>query len=419
YSVPGIVFAHLMGGSISSKVMLLTPAFRNMDMALEEAAEVSGASKLRTMLQVTLPVMLPPMLLVFMLNIVRIFQSFEIEQILGTPIGFFVFSTKIFQFVREFDPPEYGQATALASLTLVLIAGIIPLQRWLLSRRQYTTVTGRIRPGLIDLGKWQPVVFWLIIGLVGLLTVVPILTLVGGSFMTRVGFFQAVPTYTLNHWKEVLVEPVFIRALWTTAIISLSTGLFSPFLFSILAYILVRTRWRGRTVLDSIFWMSAAIPGMLSGLGLLWMFLGTPGLSAIYGTIWALILVVVLQGKLTGTQLFKAIYLQMGSELEESARTFGAGWWYTYFTIWLPLIMPTMILIGILNFVLAAQTTSSIILLASRETITLSILALEAMGGTNANYEQAGIVSLFIVSLTVVVAIVARSFGLKVGLHHQ
>ena len=106
YSVPGIIFAHLMGNAISSQVMLLTPAFRNMDMALEEAARVSGASNLRTMMRVTLPVMIPPMVLVFMLNIVRIFQSFETEQILGTSIGFFVYSTKIFQFVRIFDPPD-------------------------------------------------------------------------------------------------------------------------------------------------------------------------------------------------------------------------------------------------------------------------------------------------------------------------
>ena len=56
YGLPGIVWAHLMGNGISQKVMLLTPAFRNMDLALEEAAAVSGASKLRAMMRVTLPV---------------------------------------------------------------------------------------------------------------------------------------------------------------------------------------------------------------------------------------------------------------------------------------------------------------------------------------------------------------------------
>ena len=58
--------------------------------------------------------------------------------------------------------------------------------------------------------------------------------------------------------------------------------------------------------------MSAAIPGMLSGLGLLWLFLGFGGfdlLLPLYGTIFALLLVVTLQGKLTSTQLIKGVYL--------------------------------------------------------------------------------------------------------------
>ncbi|MXW31393.1 MAG: ABC transporter permease subunit [Chloroflexi bacterium] len=88
YSVPGIIWVHLMGNTISSAVMLLTPAFRNMNLSLEEASRVSGASNLRTMMRVTIPVMIPAITVVFMLNLVRIFQSFETEIILGTPIDF-------------------------------------------------------------------------------------------------------------------------------------------------------------------------------------------------------------------------------------------------------------------------------------------------------------------------------------------
>ena len=67
FSVPGLVWAHLMANGISVKVMLLTPAFRNMDSALEEAGRVSGASTIRTMLRVTLPLMAAPMTLVMAL----------------------------------------------------------------------------------------------------------------------------------------------------------------------------------------------------------------------------------------------------------------------------------------------------------------------------------------------------------------
>src|ERR1043166_3996260 len=188
FSVAGIVWANLMGHGIAIKVMLLTPAFRNMDATMEEAARVGGASNLRTLFKVTLPLMISPMILVFALQLLRVFQSFETEYLLGMPFGFYVYSTKIFALIR--DPvPNYGEATVLASVTLLMIAIIIPLQRWILERRRYTTISGSFRPGLIDLGRWNTVTFGLIAFLLLLLTAGPLLVLVLGSFMTRIGYF--------------------------------------------------------------------------------------------------------------------------------------------------------------------------------------------------------------------------------------
>lgn len=420
YSVEGIVFAHLMANALSQKVMLLTPAFRNMNVTLEEAGRISGAGSIKTMMRITLPVMVPPMVVVFMLNLIRMFNSFEIEQILGTPIRFYVYSTQIFNLVRHTEPPAYGQATALASLTLIIILLVIPLQRWLLNRRQYTTISGNFKPGLTHLGILQPIAFSLTLFIVALLTIVPVLTLLGGSFMTRAGFFQATPTYTLAHWQTVLSDPIFFRALQTTVIISTATAVISPLIFSMVAYVLVRRKWPGNATLDSIFWFSAGIPGMLSGLGLLWMILGTPGFNWLFGTIWILIIVSILQGKLTSIQMFKSAFLQMGQDLEEAARTSGASWLYAYWRIWLPLIAPTLVLMGILNFVLAAGATSSVILLASRDTVTLSILALEYMtSATGSSREVAGIISLFVVAMTAGLALIARWFGFQVGVRNK
>lgn len=417
YSVPGIVFAHLMANQISQGVMLLTPAFRNMNIALEEASRTSGASNLRTMIRVTLPLMLPPILVVFMLKMSRMMQSFEIEQILGTPINFYIYSTKIYNFMHYYEPPQYGTAAALASITLVVVAFIIVMQRWLLGGRQYTTVTGQFKPGVIDLGWIQKLLFALIVLLAAMLTVVPILTLLGGSFMTRVGFFEATPLFTTQHWYLVLSDRGFMRALITTLVLALGTSIVSPLIFSVVAYVLVRTKWPGRGLLDTIFWLSAAVPGILAGLGILVMFLETPFLSAIYGTVYALALVMILQGKLTSTQLVKGVLMQLGSDLEEAARISGAGWLYTYFRIWLPLIRPTLLVLGVYHFVLAANTTSSIILLATRDTLTLSIMTLEMMTNEQGRQlESAGIISLIIVAMTVGVALVARGFGFQVGI---
>jgi iron(III) transport system permease protein len=63
--------------------------------------------------------------------------------------------------------------------------------------------------------------------------------------------------------------------------------------------------------------------------------------------------------------------------------------------------------------------TSHIVLLATRDTITLSLLALEFASGGTAQREEAGIIGLIIVLMTVGVALVARSFGSRVGVRHE
>ena len=189
FSVGGIVWVHLMGNGIALKVMLLTPAFRNMDVSLEEAARVGGSSSIRTMLRVTLPLMAAPITLVFALQLVKIFQSFETELLLGAPWGFYVYSTLIYDLVRNMEPPHYGEAAVLASLTLLIIAMVIPFQQWMLSRKKYTTITGTYKAGLIDLGSWKWIVFALLAALHFVLTVIQLASLVVGSFMTPLGLF--------------------------------------------------------------------------------------------------------------------------------------------------------------------------------------------------------------------------------------
>jgi iron(III) transport system permease protein len=416
FSVPGIVWANLMGHGIAIKVMLLTPAFRNMDSTLEEAARVGGAGNFRTLTRVTLPLMIAPMALVFALQLLRAFTSFETEYLLGLPFGFYVYSTKIFSLVRD-EIPNYGEATVLASITLLIIGLIIPVQRWILERRRYTTITGSFRPGLIDLGRWNYLAFGVIALLLMLLTVGPIVVLVLGSFMTRIGYF--VLGFTLDHWKLVLHDPVFLNALRTTLVLSTTAAVGSPLLFSMIAYILVRTRLPGRGLLDLIVWGSGAIPGILSGLGLLWVFLGTPGLQFLFGTVWALILVVILQGNTTGVNVMKGVFVQVGADMEEAARVSGAGWIRTYFKIWLPLLMPSLMLLAVMNFVIAAGATSNIILLASRDTRTLSLMALELSTVGVSDREAASIISIFIIGITLIGAILIRSFGLRVGVRHD
>jgi iron(III) transport system permease protein len=416
YSFWGIIWAHLMANGISTKVMLMTPAFRRMDASMEEASRMSGANALTTMLRITVPAMTPVIVVVFLLSVIRIFSSFETELLLGVPWGFYVYATKIVDLARQ-EPPLVNQAAALGSVILIFLAAFIPLQRKLITRRQFTTVTGQFKPKIIDLGVWRYPATAFVGLVVSLLTVVPILSVLGGSFMTRFGFFNLPKTWTLEYWTMALSDPRILHGLENTLITAGSAAIFGAFFFSLIGYVLVRTKYPGRGILDSICWLPSAIPGVLSGLGLLWMFLGTPFFRPFYGTLFLLVIASVLGGITLSTQILKANFVQLGNELEEASRMSGAGFWRTYFKVVFPLMAQTMLLVSVLKFTFAAQNASSIILLATSETRTLSLLALDQVA---AGYrEVASITVIFIVILTLGVALVARSFGLKVGIRTE
>ena len=97
----------------------------------------------------------------------------------------------------------------------------------------------------------------------------------------------------------------------------------------------------------------------------------------------------------------------------------GAGWVRTYFRIVIPVLMPTMVLVGMINFVSAVGVTSSIILLASQDTQTLSLLALHYGASRWRQLEEAGIISLVILFITVAVALPFRSLALRLGVRHD
>ena len=277
------------------------------------------------------------MVLVFSLQLLRILSGFEIEYLLGIPIGFFEYSTLINELVNANNPPLYGQATVLASLTLLVVALVIPVQRWVSHRRRYVTITGQFKPGLLNLGKYKWPIFIVMATLIVALTLLPAATLTVGSFMNRIGYFTIDPLFSMKHWDFVLADNLFWVGLRTTLTISIAAAFGSPILFMLLAYILVRTQW-GRPHLPR-----PASSGRLRRFrassrasGLLLIFLGTPGLSFLFGTIFALIVVVLLQGNTVGVNISKGVLLQVGAEIEEAARIAGAGWTRTFVRVMIP-----------------------------------------------------------------------------------
>ena len=143
YSFWGIVWVHTSAGGIWFKVILLTPLFRRLGASFEEAARVAGADTLAMLRRVTLPLLAPMILAVAVLSFIRGLQSFNTELLLGTPAGIYVYSTRIYDYIRR-EPAAYGEATALGSIFIVVL-GVLLLFYWrfLSGNRKFTAVTGQ------------------------------------------------------------------------------------------------------------------------------------------------------------------------------------------------------------------------------------------------------------------------------------
>ncbi len=409
YSYWGIVWVHLTATTIGVKVMLLTPAFRNLDASLEESSRVLGAGTIQTLLRIIIPVMMPAILVATILGFIRSLEAFEIELILGVPIGLQVFSTTIHAFVTH-EPPQFPPATALATFFLAFLLVMVALQQLYVRRKTFTTVTGRsfsARPTALE--RWRMPAFIVVLIIVLTITVVPTFFLVLGTFMKLFGFFNIKDPWTLENWRYVLADPIMLRSIKNTLMLGLMTAGLNVSLSSLVAYVIVKTRFKARGVLDFLTWLPWSIPGILLGMALLWSLLLVHRFVPIYGTTLALAIAMTIAGLPLSVQVIKSFLLQLSDELEEASRVSGASWFSTYRRILLPLLLPALAVVGLLDFIRAARNISTVILLATGETRTLSLLMLDFAAG--AELERATVVAAITVLLVVVLSLIVRFLG--------
>jgi iron(III) transport system permease protein len=413
YSFWGIVWAHLTTSTIAVEVMLLTPAFRNMDATLEEASLVSGAGVLRTIRKIVVPLMTPIVGVVLLLGIVHSLQAFELELILGFPIRFYVFSTQIYWLLHQ-QPPQFAAATALSSTILFLMVPLIALQRQGVAGRSFATVGGRYKDHGQSLGKWRWPIFVIFLAVALVITVIPLLFLTFASFMARFGYFNVPKPWTALHWSRVIEDSVFLESLKNTLVLAGTTALASVVLFTLIAYIVTRTNFVGRTVLDMVSWLPSTLPGIILGLGLLSVFLGTPFLRPLYGSMILLVIATVISSMTLGVQVIKGALTQLAVELEEAAKVAGGSEWNSFRDIVLPIILPSLLLVGTLSFIAAARNVSTVALIATSRTRPLSLLQLDFL--VESRYESAAVIGIIVVALTAGVALTSRLLGLRTGM---
>jgi iron(III) transport system permease protein len=411
-SIPGILWVHLTLATIPIMVLLLAPALQQLDGAYEEASDMAGARVGTTVRRITARLILPSILVAFVAGLIRALEVFEVERLLGAPAGILVYSTRIYDLIRDI-PPDYPQAMALSTLFLVILVGVgVFYQIGIKRSERNATITGkggRFVPRTRTWRAWLISVF-LFTGLaftVGM----PFIVLVLGSFSRLFGFFFLEDPWTVAHWTSVFTSTSFLSATRNTLILATVVSVVGTLLYAVLAAILARSRLWSRGAVSLLVWLPWAIPGVLLGTAFLNLFLNTSVLTPLLQTLTPLIVVLIIASLPLGTHMIRSAVAQISPELEEASEMSGANRLTTFRRITLPLAAPTLLSVLILVFMAAVRDISSTVLLATPGTNTLSLLMFSF--ATSGRLESAAVVGVVVALMALAITTVAFRLGTR------
>jgi len=404
YSLPGMI---LVEGLLDLPIayLIIAPAMSAFDVSLEESSKVCGASPLRTLTRVTLPVLRPAILASVILVIVRCIASFAVPSVIGMPGRIYVLATHIYRIISTGFAADYGKAAAVGMSALAASILLIYLYRYLTSESgKYVTISGRgFKPALIDLRLSR----YPLMGVIGLLSFVLIVLPVMVLFYTSMLPYVMVPTakafsqMNWKNWTEVLRDPISLLALRNSLTLGVVGATLGVILSILVSYVIVKVRTTASGILESLSFLSFSFPGIVIGVGFMWFFVRTP----LYATIWALLIGYIATYLPYGIRPLSSAFVQIHSHLEESSRVCGASAFATLRRIVIPLLIPGILSGWILMATMFVRelTLSVVLSRPGSEVLAVQILRF-AEDGLWGRLSALGIIMIFASSFLVIAA---------------
>jgi iron(III) transport system permease protein len=356
-------------------------ALQSVDPSLEESARMLGARRWTVLRRVTLPLVAPAITGGALLAGINSIALFGPQAFLGLPAQIVYLPTRIYGALGAY-PPRFADASAL-SIVLVLVPVIgLSVQRRYLAGRSFVTVGGRgTRPTRHALGalRWPLAFVFLVV--VALSSIAPLAVLVAAAFSKVWTDPLTADNLTLANFSAALGHnQIAARGVANSFKLATAAATLAVLIGLAIAYLDLRTRLRGRRLLDYLAILPLGLPGTVLAVALLLAFIRFP--VAIYGTIWILLIAYVVRSMPIAVRGANGALRQVDASLEEAARVAGASWLTTLRRILLPIMRPNLMLAWLLVFIPALGELSATILLYTNgtETISVAIFRLSDLG---------------------------------------
>lgn len=384
--------------------LFVSGALKSMDPSLEEAARVSGASLWTTTVKISLPLILPAILSGILLVFVISAGQFAIPAVLGWRSGIYVLTTRIYTLISA-PPINYGVATVLC-LTLSIITAIgIYFYRKFTAIKKFTTISGKgYRPHVLDIGAAKYIAVAFCFFYIFIAAVLPLSVILVTSFSMYTGKYF--PPTLLNYDYLFNEYKLFWLSLKNSILVSTIGASICMILAILVSWVIHRTKYKLRFVVDYITTLPISIAAIVMAVGILWSWIYVDNWLhiGVYGTIWLLIIACISRFITYGVRSTSSTLVQIGPELEESARVCGASWSKTLLRITVPLLKPGIVSGWILLFIVFFRELAMVLLLYSTKSITLSILIYELWGdGIYPQLCALGVIQVLVISVLILI----------------
>jgi iron(III) transport system permease protein len=345
--------------------LYVNAALGSIDASLEEAAENLGSSKLKRIMNVTFPVILPTIFS----GAIMVFMSALAD--FGTPIligeGYKVLPVLVYEEYMSEIGGNAGMSSAMSILVITLSLGVLLLQKSYESRRKY--VMSALRPpAMIKLKKLSKILITLSIFALVFVSVLPQIVVVYTSFIkTRGPIF--VEGFSLESYYTIFSKlGTNIR---NTFVFSTVAMIFIVIIGIIIAYMMVRRPSKSSGLLDIFVMFPYVIPAAINGIAFLLVFNRAPFFFA--GTSFILIVAYIIRKMPFTVRSASAILQQVEPSLEDASINLGVPPVKTFFTVTARLMLPGIVSGAILSWIATINELGASIMLYTGRTSTIAV----------------------------------------------
>jgi iron(III) transport system permease protein len=352
YGFNGVVISQTLA-FIPLAYMMIENTLMSLNPNLEESAYDMGASEATILRTITIPLLAPGLLKAALLIFVMTIAEFGNAAILGGRTPFLAPDT----YTLITGESDFNMGSVLSVILIAPCVIIFFIHNYLLEGKKFTTIGGK--PVASEPRKITPLIQ---------VPFIIITTVAAGAIFICFGVVLVASFYKILGVTHNVVLSNYLdftsnQAIYNSIRVSFVAAVIGAIIGVLLAYVIVRGKFFGRTFIEMVSLSGFALPGTVLGIGYLLAFSAPP--LKLTGGIMILALNCVFRFLAVGVEAGISKLHQIHIEIEEASADLGASFLTTFYKIVLPIMFPAFIAGFVYTFMTAIVSLSAVVFLVS------------------------------------------------------